>query len=249
VGKSIFDLVYYTKEDIAWLGFINNLHFRNRFFNDKEHTFYHIKELFDNSRIILNQGELLYRARKIKLNEHEKLGIEKDFNGFCKKDSFVPLVNDTVANRANSAGIPCLYAAKEVDTAVAEMRPYKLSNLSIATIKIKKDIKLFDLYYDLNTEYLEPDSKPKLWFYIANRFSIPYEDTSKNEYLLTQCISEFLRLEEFDGIQYASSLNHGGKNIAIFNCKNEDDYGNYDICEPISSQVRTIESITYKLFD
>ena len=249
IAANVLNQYNYSKEDIAWLGFNYNLHFRNHFFNDNDHVFYFIKELFDNFTITLNQTDLLFRARRIKYNENQNMDVDNDFYGLSKKESFIPLVSDTVAGRANTVGIPCLYTAKEIETAIAEMRPYKWSKISIATIKLKRDIKLFDLFFDPSLHYSEIIGKypnSKFWFNIASKFSIPYEDTSKNEYLITQCISEYLRLEGFDGIQYASSLNSGGKNIAVFNCRHEDDGGDYEICEPISSRIYTVEKIKYE---
>lgn len=238
-----------SKENIAITEFIHKLYYKNRFFNENHSFFDYVSKLFDNLTIFLTPNESLFRARKIELEDNEKLGIEECFNGFDKKESFVPPVKKMQANRANSDGIPCLYTAKEIKTAIAEVRPFLGKKISIATIKPKANLKLFDLYFNPEQQYEEILKPPHsdLWLNIALKFSIPYENTSKNEYLFTQCISEYLQLSGFDGIQYLSSLCESGKNIAIFNCKHEDDHGNYDICEPICSHIYTVDKIDYDI--
>jgi len=226
------------------------LHFKNRFFNDNHPVFAHIKKLFDDHKIVLAPNELLFRARKIKPEDERKSSpadTERNFYGFNKKDSFVPQLKKMKENRANAKGIPCLYTAREQETAIAEVRPFAGNKISVAKIQLLHDLKIFDLFIEPNLSHDEvlKQSPSDLWFGIAFLFSIPYEDTSENEYLLTQCISEYIQLSGFDGIQYSSSLNEGGKNIVLFNCKNEDDGGKYNICEPICSNICTVKNIEH----
>jgi len=232
--------------------FNKKLHHENRFFNDNHPLFTHIKNKFEYHTITLNQDEWLFRARKVEDNDYDNFTkegyFEEDFYGYNKKDSFTPPMKKISANRANSDGIPCLYTAKDVKTAIAEVRPFLGDTISVANILPVHDLKLFDLSFDVNIHDINIANIPPsdIWFLgIVFAFSIPYEKTSKNEYLLTQCISEYIRLSGFDGIQYSSSLNNNGINIALFNCKNEDDGGKYDICEPISSHCCTVKSIDY----
>ena len=240
---------YITDNDFAKVldEFKHKLHCENRFFNENHSIFDHIKKLFDDHTITLAQNELLFRARRIELININESDMENDFFGFGKKDSFVPPAKKVPENRANSKGIPCLYTAKEKKTAIAEVRPFIGNDISVAAIQPLRDLKLFDLFINLNLPYGEflKQSPSDIWVNIALPFSIPYEYTSENEYLLTQCISEFIQLSGFDGIQYSSSLSEGGKNIALFNCRNEDDGGKYDICEPIYSHCCTVKRIEY----
>jgi len=227
------------------------LQYENRFFNENHPVFVCVKNLFDKHTIILSQNEILFRARKIEADDEEKVNkeeyFEEYFYGYNKKDSFVPQAKKIPANRANAMGIPCLYAAREEKTAIAEIRPFLGQDISVAIIRPLRDLKIFDLFIDPNLSYneIEKKSSSSLWFGIAILFSFPYEKSTEKEYLLTQCISEYIKISGFDGIQYSSSLNEGGKNIALFNCKNEDDGGKYDICEPISSNCCTLNRIEY----
>jgi hypothetical protein len=227
--------------------FERKLRFENRFFNENHPVFDHIKKLFDDHTITLTQNELLYRARRIELKKANESDMENYFYGFSKKDSFVPPAKKVPENRANSKGIPCLYTSKDDITAIAEVRPFIGNDISVATIRPLRDLKLLDLFINPHLPHDEIFKQPSysIWFGIALPFSIPYECTSENEYLLTQCISEYIQLSGFDGIQYSSSLSEGGKNIALFNCKHEDDGGKYDICEPICSHICTVKRIEH----
>ena len=231
--------------------FKHKLHFENRFFNDNHSIFSCIKKSFGDHTIQLTKGELLYRARKIENEDGCKFCkdgyFEEGFYAYNKRDSYVPPLKIIKANRANTEGIPCLYAAKEEKTAIAEVRPFLGNEISVAGIQIKRDLTIFDLYLDLNIKDIEiiKLSSPDIWLGIAFAFSIPYENTSKNEYLLTQCVSEYVQLSGFDGIRYSSSLDENGKNIVLFNCKHIDDGGNYDIFEPISSHICIVNNIKH----
>jgi hypothetical protein len=166
-------------------------------------------------------------------------GIKPDFAN--KKDSFVPPKEHIKASLANAMGIPCLYTAKDQKTAIAEVRPFLGNEISVATIQPIRELKIFDLFIDHNYNEIA-----NIWFGLGLAFSIPYENTSKNEYLLTQCVSEYLKKSGFDGIQYSSSHNEGGKNIALFNCKHEYDGGKYDICEPTVSNCCIVKRIKHE---
>jgi hypothetical protein len=236
----------------------------------KHPLFTSIEELFDRfPPFDLKQDEIIYRARKLK--PFEQIDNENDpidFIGFGRKDSFVPQKDKVPQNRGNFKGVPCLYASTSANTAIAEIRPYKENEISIAEIKIKKELKLFDLC--LPTDHISSyfmhshpfkDVAPNnlndqeanyfnLKDKIACMFAIPYEFTENDEYLPTQYISEYIRnSERFDGIRYTSSLSSDGENIIIFDCKNEDDCQckdeAYIICEPRSSRLYVVENVGY----
>jgi len=255
--KKIYDFYnYITNNNVCKTldKFKHKLYYKNRFFNDNHSFFIQLKETFEKYTIQLVQNEPLYRARVINGKEDKckfctKEYFEEEFYGYNKKDSYVPPLSSKIkANRANAEGIPCLYTAKEEKTAIAEVRPFKGNEISVATIKIKKEkLYIYNLYLDLDMNEDELLKNPSdIWLSIAFAFSVPYEDTSTNDYLLTQCISEYIQLSGFDGIQYSSSLNDNGKNIALFNCNNVDDGGNYDICEPVNSHVCIVQNTDHQ---
>ena len=211
-----------------------------------EHEFLDIlKKAFDRFTIFINADEVLYRARRLPLDYDEDKWKHSDpFMGYNKEKSFIPPAKETTAGRANMRGIPCLYAARSAETAVSEVRPFKGTHVSVAEIRIKKELRLFS-FYITNDDYMldlaDFIGKFPAWYRrLAITFSIPRENSENDEYLLTQCISEYLWLHGgFDGIAFPSSLHDRGENIVLFNCK----HNSYDICEPVSSSVYRIKDI------
>jgi hypothetical protein len=211
-----------------------------------------LKDRFSNYTIVIDTDVSLYRARRMNRDEFWKQLAEfynpiiedTPFQGFNKVDSFVPPIKDCRANRANTSGISCLYVASSVQTAIAEVRPFKNTFVSVAEIKLKKPLTLFKFYYDDEDSKLSRLSLKKKYpcWYISftENFSKPFENSVNDEYLVTQCVSEYIRRSGiFDGLSYSSSLDDGGKNIVIFNCEHND----FSICEPVNSKLYSVENI------
>jgi hypothetical protein len=133
-----------------------------------------------------------------------------------------PLPNRAFEGRANPKGIPYLYGADKINTALAEVRPWLGSIISLAQFKIKKEIILVNCTQDDRSRkiYLqEPDSKEKekaIWTEIDYAFSKPvnHNDDLAN-YAPTQIIAELFKKNGFDGIGYRSAFG-GGVNIVLF---------------------------------
>jgi hypothetical protein len=218
-----------------------------------QHDFINIlEESFSQYSSLIGIKEPLFRARRINKIQYDKRekelsvgkGKKDPFQGFSKKDSFVPPTSIFTANRANTNGIPCLYVARSEQTAIAEVRPFKETKVSVAEIILKKPLKLFRFNYFHSDSELDENSfweKYPFWYVsLTGYFSQPFEKSINDEYLITQCVTEYIRLSgKFDGLLYGSSLDSGGENIVIFNCK----YNNYEICEPVNSKVYSIEDI------
>ncbi|MFZ2634295.1 MAG: RES family NAD+ phosphorylase [Desulfosalsimonadaceae bacterium] len=133
-----------------------------------------------------------------------------------------PLPNRAFEGRANPKGIPYLYGANKKDTALAEIRPWIGSIISLAQFKIKREIILVNFTQDDGCRkiYLqEPDLKEKekaIWTAIDCAFSKPINRNGDlAEYAPTQIIAELLKKNGFDGIGYRSVFG-GGVNIVLF---------------------------------
>jgi len=253
------------KKNLIFHLFLNQLKCEKRFFCD--HEFFNIlKENFERYTIEINEEKTLYRARRtndVEFNERRTQLFEIDywlgsddtsldtimFQGFDKRGSFVP--EHIYPNRANTSSISVLYCADSLNTAISEVRPFKSTVVSVASIKLNKTpLKLFNLTYpeELKNKaysFIYNIEHPYWHNILSNLFSIPHEHSNNDEYLATQCISEYIRLSgKFDGIIYESSLDDEGNNIVLFNCKHDD----YSICEPINSNIYIIEkfNIRYK---
>jgi hypothetical protein len=230
--------------------FVSELAHKSRFFC--EHPFLkEIEKAFGSQTIELPKGGHFYRARVLDKNSKanykdnsysnpcdNRYRREEGFKGFNKKDSFVPPPKLTKENRASPKGIVYLYVSEDKHTAIAEIRPYMRNRVSVATIEVNENLKIFNLF----DERLTPGYNSIYPFstclqLIADKFALPLNSESdEEEYLPTQYITEFIRKHEFDGIQYNSSLDSAGKNLVIFN---------YNKCAPISSDIFEIWDIEY----
>lgn len=133
-----------------------------------------------------------------------------------------PLRDRAREGRANPKGIPYLYLATNQDTAVAEVRPWVGSYVSVAQFTLKREIRVINCTSDdhgLNLYSQEPDPHEReraVWRDIDRGFSqpvTPSDDTA--DYVPTQIIAELFRSNGLDGVAYRSSLGPG-HNLALF---------------------------------
>lgn len=136
----------------------------------------------------------------------------------------VPLPYSASDGRANPRGIPCLYMADDRHTAIAEVRPWIGSLVSVAIMRTLKDQRLVDVRED-NTRtpiYLEGEPSPEkreaaVWSHVARAFREPVlREDNRAGYAPTQIIAEAFRSEGYDGIAYGSAFGKGQVNIVLF---------------------------------
>ena len=72
---------------------------------------------------------------------------EKKFWGYDAEQSDAPPKDKTLGGRANPKNISYLYIAEDLKTAMMEVRPNLTQEVSVATIKILKTLRLFDFCY------------------------------------------------------------------------------------------------------
>lgn len=147
-------------------------------------------------------------------NELEQIFKQnKRFWGYNQKESDAPPKDKASSGRANPKNISYLYIAGDIKTAILEVRPILNQNVSVATVKITKDLKLFDFCYTDSDE----NDKGRAFdlSVISAAFSKPNFGGEDN-YYATQYICEFIREMGFDGIRFYSSLNPEGQNIVLF---------------------------------
>jgi hypothetical protein len=150
--------------------------------------------------------------------------------------------------RVNPKGIPCLYLSTTADTAMAEVRPWVGSDLSLAQFKVIRDLaivncsldkKMFPIWVvDGEPRELPPQKRePVVWGDIGYAFSRPITpDHPATEYVPTQILAEAFRAHGYDGIMYKSLLGDG-LNIAMFNC---------DAAELINCGLYATTSVSFK---
>ncbi len=96
----------------------------------------------------ISEGTTLYRAQHgvreeaIKDEDGDEIGFR--FFGH-KKQRMKPRSDKASEGRVNPTGIPVLYLASQIKTAISEIRPWVGSQVSVARMDIRRDLKLVDL--------------------------------------------------------------------------------------------------------
>ncbi len=220
-----------------WDAFVTEIKTKNRY-HSKLINFDILERYCSFIRKTYKAGNLFYRAR---ISEHA---------GYPPSEMSAPPVGKSSEGRANARGITCLYVASNVDTALHEVRAGVFDFVSVGTFRLKQDITIVDLraiteispfvegleYLDhaINKQYLE-----KLNSEMSKALR---RSDSTLDYVPTQYIVEFIKSiehngeQEYDGIEYNSTTNPGGYNLAIFNP---------DLFECTSVTVYDIEKLQY----
>jgi len=140
-------------------------------------------------------------------------------------DRMKPLTASAREGRANPKGIPCLYLATDKETAMAEVRPWIASYISVGQFKTLRDLTLVDCSVEhaagpfahiYMKEPAPPEREKAVWAAIDYAFSEPASpDDSTADYAPTQILAEAFRNHGYDGIIYKSMLEKGF-NVALF---------------------------------
>ena len=134
-----------------------------------------------------------------------------------------PLRSSAHEGRVNPRGIPCLYAASNVETAIAETRPWLGALVSVAQLTPTRTLRLFncgeghDGKFDFYFEEPSPEIREQaVWRAVGREFSKPVgPDLDVAEYAPTQVLAEHFKKLGYDGVVYKSKLG-SGINLAFF---------------------------------
>lgn len=162
------------------------------------------------------QDTILYRARVIPSGR----------TYLTKNDMGCPPRGKATAGRANPLGIPYLYLCKSEETTYYEVRALYLDKLAIGSFKTTRDLNILDftstlsLYYAYNNSTIslsEVIAKQKILQFISKDLSKPLRRyDSELEYVPTQLVCEYCKINGIDGICFNSSLHNGGINVVLF---------------------------------
>lgn len=223
IGLNIDDKVSFVEEIQSvvniWENIKHNLITKFRYFVDSDEIDKLKLITFDDSSYrILHQNEVLYRAR---VTEEGKIKM-------TPSQMKCPPPNKSCAGRANPMGIPYLYLCQSIKTTFYEVRAGYLDNISVGKFKIKRDLNIIDFDFQLSPYPVYIDGgKDELYRQVAK-----YEflkairvDLSKPltrydtelEYVPTQWICEYCKINGADGISFSSSLDKEGVNYVLFN--------------------------------
>lgn len=187
----------------------------------EEKRFFANLSYFDGNNMIeanttIPQGTILYRARV----------IPSERTYLTKNDMGCPPRGKATAGRANPLGIPYLYLCKKEETTYYEVRALYLDKLAIGSFKTTRDLNILDftsalsLYYAYNNSTIslsEVIAKQKILQLISSDLSKPLRRyDSELEYVPTQLICEYCKINGIDGICFNSSLHNGGVNVVLF---------------------------------
>lgn len=149
----------------------------------------------------------------------------------------------STAGRANPVGIPYLYTASNIQTAIAEIRPHKGDTLTVAKFEVKESIKLADLRnprHSISPFSLDEDGLNQIFMdldylcHLGEELSKPILPREAHlEYLSSQYLCELIKHCGFDGVVYKSSVGDGD-NYAIFSDEK---------VEAISTEVYTVDCV------
>jgi RES domain-containing protein len=225
ISETKFDNLFMPKSNIDvsnilnWQDFKNELKHDNRYFPKKAPSYNHLNGLLQN--IIMPSSKIpkyLFRAR---INENDK-PIEIENMG-------KPPSKISTAGRANPIGIPYLYTASNIKTAIAEIRPHKGDVVTIAKFEVLESLNCADLRNPRQTISpfaLSEDGLNQLFLdldylcHLGEELSKPILPREAHlEYLSSQYLCELIKHCGFDGVIYKSSVGDGD-NFAIFNDEN-----------------------------
>jgi len=181
---------------------------------------------------IIPANTILFRAR---INEINFIDRMEERIPFPAEKMGPPPHQLAISGRINPEGIPYLYCAGDIETAGAELRPWKGAYLTIGEVKINNDITIADLTLDCK------DEEWNLFFdEFTHLFSIQWPPELKLNYLVSQYFTEHFKSVGLRGIRYNSEFNVGGNNYALF--YKED----YDIVKTYSVETSEISFYFYK---
>lgn len=203
-----------NKNILNWQEFKYELKHSNRYFPKKAPNYDHLKKLLEHLLIIFPKNQILYRAR-----------INEDNTTIDIINMGKPPEKISTAGRANPLGIPYLYLASNIKTAISEIRPHKGDKITVATFSVIETLKLVDLRNPrqtispfalddnaLNQIFLDLDYLCHLGEELSKPI-LPRE--AQLEYLSTQYLCELIKHFGFDGVIYKSSMGDGD-NFAVF---------------------------------
>jgi hypothetical protein len=210
--KFILENAEQTETLEKWHNFTKEIKQNNRYFLGENIDLELLKDLFDFHTKSYKKGKIFYRARVC------------DENGLNKDKMGKPPSEKATSGRANPIGIPYLYVSTDHETVIHECRATHLDYLTVAEFKLKEDIKVVSLRGIENIspfligedlqDYLKNQRYLKT---LEAELSKPLRrHDHKLDYLPTQYLCEYIKSIGNDAIEYGSSLNKGGINLAIF---------------------------------
>ena len=197
---------------LSWEQFAESIKHENRFHSNMFNA-----DIFASFLSIVTKsysaGAELYRAR-----------IAHNSRGYMSSEMSMPPKEKRSAGRINPEGIGVLYLSSDEKTVLNEIRANTFDYVTIGTFRLLNDIKIVNLSGISETspflyegELEKYAANRKVFREIALETAKPLRRSdSPIEYLPTQYIAEFIKSQGYDGVEYASTLQEEGYNVAVF---------------------------------
>ena len=202
-----------------WNDFIGSVKNKNRFHTTIINTEI-IKRYCEFIKKRYSQGSIFYRGR-----------ISKSETGMAISEMGAPPPGLAKAGRANAEGISHLYLANDEKTTMHETRASAFDIITVGTFFLKQDIVVINFRdlesispfvddFDILEHAINIDHLKKINQEIARTLR---RDDSPLDYIPTQYISDFIKSISsqngeplYHGVEYKSTMNISGYNLAIF---------------------------------
>lgn len=167
---------------------------------------------------IINSFEKKYKKEKrfFRARISDVKGLSADLMGR-------PPAKFATAGRANPKGISYLYLSNNEETTLYEVRATLNDYVTIAEFRLTEEIKVVSLR---KTNEVSPFVLDDIDIYLSYKRLINLlekdlmtplrRSDSELEYIPTQYLCEFIKSLGYNGVEYSSSLNPNGFNIALF---------------------------------
>jgi len=228
-----------------WEDFCNYLIYTNRYvLDDKRKAIVdEITKLAKQGEDIIKKDTIFWRAR-INFNKFKFENNDVALLHYTQEEMLNTPSEVVGSGRANPPGISYLYLAENIETAIAEVKPYLGARIDLISLRLKKDIKIinFQKPVRLSTVSLLSLSKEEIekinniWFGMQLSFSVPLPPDDELGYIPTQYIAELFKNKGYEGIVYESVQRKDNYNLVLFNRSN---------VEPARRDERSIYEIEY----
>jgi len=201
--------------ELAWESFADDIKYHNRFFVNEKVDTELLESIFERLVLAIPASTEFFRARlSSAILSPDEMGK--------------PPALLTTAGRANPVGIPYLYLCNDLKTTLYETRIALHETVSVARFTNTEPINMVSLKkIDSLGPFEVMDKQFSLDEFITYR---PYLKKLESElskpvrkqyvhldYLPTQYLCEFCKSMGFDAVEYKSSMNPSGSNLALFN--------------------------------
>lgn len=214
----ILDKKYLDENSILknyqWEDFLNGIKRVNRFHSDyinKEVLLRFLSCTRKRHRV----GSIFFRSR-----------ICHDESGLKPREMGPPPEDKAKAGRVNPEGISILYLSDSKDTTLYEIRAGLYDYVTVGRFKLQKNIDVINLADIVNIspfigeiagfDFLQYAVNIQNLKMIGEEIAKPLRNDNSLDYLPTQYISDFIRSQGYDGIEYISTLHKNGVNLAVF---------------------------------